>query len=362
MADVTFISSLLTTSPYPNIKMFKEGFIPAGYIYTDSGNYKPSEDNTFLYCCDQDERDPEGQTTLAIYYDDPGGDPDMEDYTEYANDHPAFYRGRYELDGDTFDLWDMYEEDVKIMTFLTPIITVGEEGGGEGEGDSTYKPFLDFMKYCPKLDASIRTEILNTHENDVFNNIFGGKYNITMAQTGYNRYTTYNLNGTNLYLFYMSGVQGDTSTLDPQKTYTYTLTSSYALYVGTTTMSNPAILTPFYYAGVNHCNPNISISNIFPQTNQNGGGTSYGTQWKKVYLPEFTCTSATANSIVTIDKLHGPYDCDIFNEQLIIIWDRIDRTIKPKYFLRYTYNGTNIPSSSGSGLYGQPLKKIIEIE
>lgn len=49
MADVTFISSLLTTSPYPNIKMFKEGFIPAGYIYTDSGNYKASEDNTFLY-------------------------------------------------------------------------------------------------------------------------------------------------------------------------------------------------------------------------------------------------------------------------------------------------------------------------
>lgn len=49
MADVTFISSLLTTSPYPNIKMFKERFIPAGYIYTDSGNYKASEDNTFLY-------------------------------------------------------------------------------------------------------------------------------------------------------------------------------------------------------------------------------------------------------------------------------------------------------------------------
>lgn len=150
MADVTFISSLLTTSPYPNIKMFKEGFIPAGYIYTDSGNYKASEDNTFLYCCEQDERDPEGQTTLAIYYDDPGGDPDMDDYTEYANDHPAFYRGRHEFEGDTFDLWDMYEGSVCIMTFLTHIITtdpVVEEPRGT----------IDLTQYCPIYEDLLKT-------------------------------------------------------------------------------------------------------------------------------------------------------------------------------------------------------------
>lgn len=150
MADVTFISSLLTTSPYPNIKMFKEGFIPAGYIYTDSSNYKASEDKTFLYCCEQDERDPEGQTTLAIYYDDPGGDPDMDDYTEYANDHPAFYRGRSVVDGETFDKWDMYEDGNIIMTFLTEIITTDVL-------ISVDFISVDLTQYCPIYEDLLKT-------------------------------------------------------------------------------------------------------------------------------------------------------------------------------------------------------------
>lgn len=291
--------------------------------------------------------DPEtGSTNLCIY-------PPIGSYYENIPECVGYYRGRVTYDGEEYDswYWDNHTYTIIYTDIITDIVEV------------EVKPFFDFMNYCPKLDTSIRTKLWNGHSTDVLRIFEDASLNVTLAQaSGSNAYTTYSLNGTNLYLFRMSGIQGDTSTNDPQKTYTYTSVGSYALYMGTSTMSSPVILTPFYYYGVNFCNPNISFSYIFPQTDQNGDGTSYGTQWKKVYLPEFTCSSATANSMVTINKLHGPYDCDICNERLIIIWDRIDKTIKPKYFLRYTDRVSNIPSNLGTGLYGQPLKKVIEIE
>jgi hypothetical protein len=81
-------------------------------------------------------------------------------------------------------------------------------------------------------------------------------------------------------------------------------------------------------------------------------------------LPEFIFKSEGSDGfgLVEITKLYGPYECDVFEERILIVWDRVDNIVKPKYLLIYFNSANNVISNIGSGLYGQPLKKIIEIE
>lgn len=151
MANMRFIPELLTTSPYPNSKKFVEGVFPAAYIYTDGSNYKAYDDVTFLYCHDQDTRDPDGLSTLAIYYADPDeAYEDAEDYVEWANDHPAFYRGRYTHNDLVCDRWVMFEltgSPFVVSEFLTPVIT--EEYREVGTTDLT--------QYCPIYEDLLKS-------------------------------------------------------------------------------------------------------------------------------------------------------------------------------------------------------------
>ena len=353
----TFNPDLLTTSPYPNIKMFKEGFEVEAYIYTDENAYHPSEEGViFLYCSEQDMRDPSGETTLAIYFDDTGGDPDAENYYPYSFYQPAFYRGRVKDEsGETMDMWEMYEYNlnddsyVRIMQFSTKIITV----------DSTVVvEFFDFMKYCPKLDILYREKLDTLHSVDAINR-FGCNIDNTVSVNGSN-YTSYTYDGTSYLLFRMDGYIND----GMEKKFNATKVGSYDLYMGSSTNTQPAILTPFEYRGAYFCKKNILSSYIFPQTNNAGGGTNYGTRWKSMLLPEFILKSEGSDGfcVVEITKLYGPYECDVFEERILIVWDRVDNVVKPKYLLIYFNSANDVISNIGSGLYGQPLKKIIEIE
>ena len=354
----TFNPDLLTTSPYPNIKMFKEGFEVEAYIYTDENAYKPSEDGViFLYCSDQDMRDPRGATTLAIYFDDTGGDPDAENYYPYSLYQPAFYRGRVKDEsGEMMDMWEMYEYNfndgscVRIMQFSTKIITV----------DSTVVvEFFDFLKYCPKLDILYREKLDTLHSVDAMNR-FGCNIDNTVSVNSSSKYTSYTYNGTSYLLFRMDGYVND----GMEKNFNATKIGSYDLYMGSSTNTQPAILTPFEYRGGHFCKKNILSSYISPQTNNGGIGTNYGTRWKSMLLPEFIFKSEGSDGfgLVEITKLYGPYECDVFEERILIVWDRVDNIVKPKYLLIYFNSANDVISNIGSGLYGQPLKKIIEIE
>lgn len=361
MADVTFISSLLTTSPYSNIKMFKEGFIPSVYIYTDDKYNLTEEDVIFLYCSDQDTRDPKGETTLAIYFDYDGGDPYSENYYPYSFYQPAFYRGRMETaSGEVLDMWEMYENadgDELIMRFLTKIVTNKPE-----------PQFFDFMKYCPKLDVLYRSILKDNHHKDVISFLNGLTYPPTSNTTtetlsSYAIDTGFQVNneGPSYAIQYMAD---DASSSN----YNYTYVRSYNIY--TPSISIPVLLTPFYRAG-NYmcCNSDILFSAIYPNSQSGDSSHSFfsGATFGEFYLPEFRIKLHQSYKVATVQKVYGPFPCTLSRggEFILIIWDRYNNTydyIKPKYICVYNYGGSNVASMCGSELYGSPLKKIIEIE
>ena len=323
--ELRFISSLLTTSPYPNSKMFKVGFNIVAYIYGDGTCYKHNEYEGFLYCWDQDDRDPEGETTLAIYYSDPNEDyEDEEDYVEWSNDHPSFYRGTEMFEGVIYDKWDMYEvnseELVPIMTFLTPVVV-------EDISNIVHNT-IDLTQYCPiyedLLKAAFETsKFPNTAYSNTLEQVAGP--NGVVKSTSPYIYTpgsSTNIDGLNLdYIVFLHG-------LNPQGS------SSYIAWNWGTWGGKSILFYPGYFGGNSRVDSTIFATGL----TQTG---SISTTTSSCYFPIIDIDLDNFYKIVSVIpiKIHTP---------TIIFWGMViyngHRLVVPVAVVTYESGGTTVSS------------------
>lgn len=340
-SNLTFIQSLLTSSPYPNSKKFIVEIIPIAYIYTDDNCYKPSEDRIFLYCSENDDRDPEGKTTLAIYYTDPDEEyENEEDYVEWANDHPAFYRGQDEYDGMLLDMWDMYElngsgEGSIIMTFLTQIVV--------DNNISQNRPrTIDLSQYCPIYEDLLNSVFQNSRfPNTSFSNtqsqILGT--NSVPSRTPYMLNTPGYIDGLNLDLMvFVQGkyISNPTSSL-PASSFTWNGTN----WSGKNILFHPGYINNTYEM---HVDPSIFTTWLI-QTSSISSGISANCYFPIVNIDAIEENPLHDHGVVTVLRppvfipLHTP---------TCIFWGKIRHQgvnfIVPFAVVTWTSNGTSVSS------------------